>query len=268
MVSLDFFYEKFDIDGIIDDKMIILIDSDIIKMTDSNLNFIRKRYQNQKFYFIRKNIKEYIDIMENTLFSQEELLEILNWNISVEFKIRLLEFSDEEISVIGKNYSSEICLYILNNNLAESDLFNLFASFEQWDTSIQVKILEYAISNISDIIDNPNSISEKLKNNLICSDKVSRDIKIDLLIAMMPNLNEASIKEFLMLLKLTDYLKIFDIHSRPKFEANTENKKLLTAFKRKKLIDNYEECSEKEGYYKIIRFKLQTKRQGRSSKVH
>ena len=268
LVSLDFFYEKFDIDGIIDDKMIILIDSDIIKMTDSNLNFIRKRYQNQKFYFIHKNIKEYIDIMENTLFSQEELLEILNWNISVEFKIRLLEFSDEEISVIGKNYSSEICLYILNNNLAESDLFNLFASFEQWDTSIQVKILEYAISNISDIIDNPNSISEKLKNNLICSDKVSRDIKIDLLIAMMPNLNEASIKEFLMLLKLTDYLKIFDIHSRPKFEANTENKKLLTAFKRKKLIDNYEECSEKEGYYKIIRFKLQTKRQGRSSKVH
>lgn len=54
---------------------------------------------------------------------------------------------------------------------------------------------------------------------------------------------------------LTDYLGIFDTRSRPKFEINGENEKLLTAFKERNLIDNYEESSEKKGFYKIIRLK-------------
>lgn len=74
---------------------------------------------------------------------------------------------------------------------------------------------------------------------------------------MIPNLSEDNIKEILTLLNLTDYLKIFDTRSRPKFEINDENEKLLTAFKESNLIDNFEECSEKEGYYKIIRVKKQ-----------
>lgn len=71
---------------------------------------------------------------------------------------------------------------------------------------------------------------------------------------MMPDLDESLIKEILTLLDLTDYLKIFDTRSRPKFEINDENEKLLTAFKENKLIASYEN-SEKEGYYKIIRNK-------------
>ncbi len=63
------------------------------------------------------------------------------------------------------------------------------------------------------------------------------------------------IDNMLTLLNLTDYLKIFDTRSRPKFEITDENEKLLIAFKEKNLIDSYEESSEKEGYYKIIRLK-------------
>lgn len=43
--------------------------------------------------------------------------------------------------------------------------------------------------------------------------------------------------------------------SRPKFEINDENEKLLVAFKKAGMIDNYKESSEKEGYYKITRHK-------------
>ncbi|WP_370776112.1 YobI family P-loop NTPase [Holdemania massiliensis] len=255
LVSLEFFYDNFDIAEISDDKITILIDTNIIRMTADNLKFMRENYLNLKFYFIRKNIEKYIDIMEDTLFSQEELLEILIWDISDELKIQLFEFSDDEISIIGKNYSPVICLHILNNNFSESDLSELFSSFEQWDDSIQVKIFDYAVKNIESIMNNPISVSEKLKNNLIHSDKVSRDKKIDFLIAIMPELSRDSIKEILTLLDLTDYLKIFDTRSRPKFEINDENKKLLTAFKENNLIDSYQENPEKEGYYKIIKFK-------------
>lgn len=259
LVSLDFFYDNFDIAEISDDKISILIDTDIIRMTVDNLKFMRENYLNLKFYFIRKNIEKYIDIMDDTLFSQEELLEILIWDISDELKIQLLEFSNNEISIIGKNYSPVICLHILNNNFSESDLSELFSSFEQWDDSVQAKIFDYAVQNIESIMDNPISVSEKLKNNLIHSDKVSRDKKIDFLIAIMPELCRDSIKEILTLLNLTNYLKIFDTRSRPKFEINDENEKLLTAFKENNLIDSYQENPEKEGYYKIIRFKPATK---------
>lgn len=259
LVSLKFVYDNFDTAEISDDKISILIDTNIIKMTADNLNFIRENYPNWKFYFIRKNIEKYIGIMDEYLFSQEELLEILTYNVSDELKIKLLEFSDDEISIIGKNYSTAICLHILNNNFAESDLPDLFSSFEQRDNSVQAKILNFAIINMSSIIDNPMSVSEELKNSLLCSDKVIRDEKIDLFTAMMPCLSKSRMKEILKLLNLTDYTKIFDPRSRPKFEINDENEKLLFAFKVNHLIDGYEEYPDKEGYYKIKRHKSETK---------
>ena len=254
LVSLDFYYDDFDITEISDDKIAILIDNNIIRMTSKNLEFLREKYPDRNYNFILKNIEQYVDIMNDDLFSQDELLEILTWDISDELKIKLLEFSNDEISVVGKDYSTDICLYILENNLMESDLMVLFSSFENWIDSIQIKIFDYAIQYIKIVIDNPKSVSEKLKNDLLRSDRIDRNSKIDLLIAMMPNLDESFIKEILTLFDLTNYLKIFDTRSRPKFEINEENEKLLTAFKENNLIASYED-SEKEGYYKIVRNK-------------
>ena len=259
LVSLKFSYDAFDIADISDDKITILIDTNIIRMTDDNLKYIRENYHNQIFYYIRKSIEKYIDIVDETLFSREELLEILTWDISDKLKIRLLELSDEEISIIGKNYSPAVCLHILNNNFAKSDLPDLFSSFEQWDNFVREEIFDYAVRYITSIIDDPNSVSQKLINNLLHSERVNRDEKIDLFIAIIPALCEESIKGILTLLNLTDYLKIFDTRSRPKFEINDENEKLLTVFKESNLIHNYEESPEKEGYYKIIRHKPTTK---------
>lgn len=181
------------------------------------------------------------------------------WEISNELKIKLLGFSGDEISIIGKKYSPVVCLHILNNNFVESDLPDLFSSFEQWDGSVQAKIFDFAIRNVGSIIDNPKPVSEKLKNDILLTDRVNRDVKINLFIAIMSDLSENRIKEILTLLDLSDYLKIFDTRSRPKFEINDENEKLLTAFKETELIDNYEKSSAKEGYYKIIRAKPATK---------
>ena len=259
LVSLMQFYDCFDVEELSDDKLTILVDTDIIRMTADNLKFMRENYINHKDYFIRKNIEKYVDIIDDSLFSQKELLEILTWDIKDELKIQLLEFSNDEISVIGKNYSSVICLHILNNNFSEFDLPYLFSSFEQWEDSIKIKIFDYAVENIEGIIENPSSVSENLKNKLFNSDKVSRDEKIDLFISIMPELCRNRIKEILTLLNLTNYLKIFDTRSRPKFEINDENEKLLAALKENKMIDSYKENPEKEGYYKIVKVKSKTK---------
>lgn len=256
--SLGFRYNNFNIEGISDDKIIVLIDTGIIRMTADSLEFMRENYPRQKDYYIQKNIEKYIDIMNTGLFSMDELLKILTWNIGDELKIKLLEFTDEEISIIGKSYSLDICLHILNNNFAEADLLKLFSSFEKWDNLIQAKIFDYAVENLESITDDPNNISDSLKDNLFKTNKVRREEKIDLLIAMMPELCKEKIKEILTWINLTEYLKIFNTRSKPKFEINDENEKLLDAFKENNLICNYQENSEKEGYYKITRLKKAT----------
>lgn len=251
--SLNFVYDDFDISGISNDKIAILIDKKIIRMTTDNLSFIRNNYPDQKFHFIHINMKEYVDTVGKTLFSQNELVEILTWDINDDLKISLLKMSKEPISIIGKGYSTAVCLHILSNNFAESDLPSLFSSFEQWDDSIQEKIFDHAVNNISCIIDNQDSIPAKLIKSLLNSESVSRDEKLDLFAAIMPGLCVDDIQSILILLNLTDYLKIFDMRSRPKFEINNESEKLLAAFKECHLIDSYEESTTKAGYYKVAR---------------
>lgn len=194
-----------------------------------------------------------VDTVGKTLFSQNELVEILTWDINDDLKISLLKMSKEPISIIGKGYSTAVCLHILSNNFAESDLPSLFSSFEQWDDSIQEKIFDHAVNNISCIIDNQDSIPTKLIKSLLNSESVSRDEKLDLFAAIMPGLCVDDIQSILILLNLTDYLKIFDMRSRPKFEINNESEKLLAAFKECHLIDSYEESTTKAGYYKVAR---------------
>lgn len=254
LVSLEFYYNKFNITGIDSDKIAILIDTKIIRMTSNNLKFLRENYPEQNLNFISKNIEEYVDIMEDDLFSKDELLEILTWDVSDDIKLKLLEFSNFEISVIGKDYPPAVCAYILKNNFMVSDLMDLCLSFDNWSDSVQLAIFDCSIKYIDVIIDTPRVVSKNLITKLICSDRLDKDIKIDLLIAMMPYINEEFIKEILSLLRLSNYLKIFDANSRPKFEINDENDKLLNAFKENKIIANYDN-SEREGYYKITKIK-------------
>ena len=255
LTSLDFCYDKFDIENISDDKINILIDTGIIKMTTDNLKSLRENYLNQKFRFIQRNIEKYVDIMSDDLFRQEELLEILNWDISDELKIRLLEFSGDAITVIGKNYSTIVTLHILDNNLNSPDLMSLFSTFERWADVVQTKIFDYAVGDIDNIIKVPNNVSKKLINGLFHTEKLNKDTKIDLLIAIMSTISRDYIKEILTLLKLDNHVKIFTPRTKPRIEINDENERLLTAFKENGFIHGYTESLENDGYYTITKAK-------------
>lgn len=259
LTSLNFKYNKFNIDNISESKLNILVDEQIVKMTVENLKFIRTKYSSCKFRFIFKNIVKYIEIMTEDLFLQEELLEILTWDISDELKIKLLKFSDEEISIVGMQYTIPVYLYILSYNFSKSDLTELFQSYDKWDVSIQAKIFEVAEKNISSIIAAPSSVSNKLLDSLFHSTALSRNEKIDLLIALLPKLPHNYLKEILLLLDLDDYVSLFNNRSRPKIKVNEENKKLLTAFKEANLIENFNVNPDNTEYYKVSRCKSKAK---------
>lgn len=162
LLSLGLPYRNLRSVEISDDKITILIDTNIIHMTENNLKFVRLNYHEQLYHFIRANIEEYIEIMTWNLLEQEELLEILNWDISDEQKIKLLELTDSEISIINKNYSNPVTIHILKKNFDESDLPKLFSSYENWDNSIKDIISNYAAKDIENIIDNLSDISKEL----------------------------------------------------------------------------------------------------------
>lgn len=89
------------------------------------------------------------------------------------------------ISIVGKKYSMPACLYVLSFHYSKSDLTELFQSYEKWDVSIQEKIFDFAVKNISSIIATPSSVSNKLLDSLFHSSELSRNEKIDLLIALL-----------------------------------------------------------------------------------
>ena len=106
-------------------------------MNPDTLRYMRTEYPAVISAFIKKNIDEYASMMTPDLFIQSELLEILPWDISDAIKLKLLEYSDDEISIVGKNYSTQVCVYILTHNLAQEDMSVLYKSYSEQQAEIQ-----------------------------------------------------------------------------------------------------------------------------------
>lgn len=259
VISLGFVYNNFDVDGIADEKICIIVDECIVPMNTNTLMFIREHYLNQVLYYIKKNINEYVDIMNNETFILDEVIEILSWDIFDDIKIRLLGFTNESLSILNKGYSTSVNAYILKNNLELGDLPSLFTTYIEWDRTIQQEIYSLAVNNLVNIISNPQTISEGLVKELFASDQLNDSQKVDLFAALLPNLNRSLCIEYLDLLDLKEYRKLFEPRSRPRFEVNAINEILLTIFKNRGWIYDFQEEQEMTGYYKIIRQRLRTR---------
>lgn len=248
-------FKEFSISGISDEKIDILIKIPIVPVTKENLVFMRNEYSDHVLNFINVNIDQYVDIMDDEIFSLQELSEVLKWNVSDEIKIKLMSFTNQEISIINEHYSTKVCMYILENNFLKSDLPELLQSYDNWDKEMQAKIYALALTYISDIIADPQNVSSQLKNRLLYSRELNIESRIDLLIAMLSDLDMEYVKPVLAEWGFDDYIKIFDNRSRPRFEISPISKKILEAFKKKRWIQNYEEDGKKPGFYKIIKRK-------------
>ena len=253
ITTIEVQFVDFDIPDIQDSKMVILIDNDIIQMNAATLNYMRTKYESSLFRFIRKHIKEYLDIMNDDLFVQEELVEILSWDIEDSYKMTLLSYSVDPISIIGKNYSLQICIHILNHNLQQADMISLYLSYNKQPGEIKEIVLKNAKKYIANIINDPCTAEESLKEDLLRANEISFEGKVHLLAAMIPNIGQTEVSKCLSILGLTDFIQIFDSHSRPKFEITDPNTELLDAFKQKKWIYEYLEDDNRPDYYRIRR---------------
>lgn len=254
ITSLNFDYEGFDVLGIENDKLIIVIDENIIRMNSETLLFMRENYSDSVLYYIKKNIHDYKEIMDEDLFSHDELLEILSWDIEDNIKLKLLEFSSEPITILEENYSNNIEEYILNNNLDDEDMYTLFEKYDDLKPNIQLIVFKYALNHITNaIMENFPNVSYQLKIKLLESPELDYVEKFNILITMLPTLDKENAIRVLAILDLRDYTKILNTIERPKFKISSQSKKLLNEFVSKGWLYDYQEDLEKDGYYKIRR---------------
>uniref|UniRef100_UPI001A9A4AA5 hypothetical protein n=1 Tax=Robinsoniella peoriensis TaxID=180332 RepID=UPI001A9A4AA5 len=145
------------------------------------------------------------------------------------------------------------CVYILMHNLMKTDLPVVFENYDKYEVDMQKSIFSLAVEYIATVVDNSRNISKELKYSLLASGDLSMEVKNELLIMMIPDLKEAELKEIFQLLNLSEYLKIFDSRTRPRFSINNMNEQRLIALKENNWIRDYEEDANKLGYYKIIK---------------
>mgnify|MGYP000015283379 FL=1 len=234
-----------------DSKVAILIRHDIVVMDVDTLQFFRGYYHSCLYMLISKHIMDYMQLMTSRIFEYEELCEILTWDVDDSIKLGLLKFTAAPVSITGKTLSQTVRVYILRNNLNQSDMENLYRSYDDEPQPIKEIIFNNAVDNITRITSAPQSVSAELLYDIIVSDAIANLYKVDLIIADISCADRTEISKYLFALHLDEFVKIFDSRSRPKFENTSDNVAILNAFKARGWIYDY--ILDEAGYFKIRR---------------
>jgi hypothetical protein len=255
--DLNWRFKMFSITGIQDEKILLLINLSIIPMASNELLFMRENYPEQLIAFIVKNISKYADdVIVEENFILDEIFSVLEEDLNDKYKIKLLSFTTDAISLKQKTYSDVVKLHILINNLDVNDIPFLLGSYTKESASIKDEIKRISIMHISDILDNKYSIPLELLSELFRSNQLEVKTKKDLFALCLPKMNEIQTKEYLLALQMKDFLSLFN-RKRTKFEVNTVNEQILNVFKEKRWITSFNIDKDKPNYYRANGRKLQ-----------
>lgn len=231
------------------DKVNILINQDILEMNVNNLDIVRKNYPNNLEHFIVRNINEYVEIMDKTIFVSSELLYLLSMEIEEELKLKLLQIETEPISIEGKNYSSNVEDYIVENLYCEED----FEYFVQWypenRETIRTIIFNIAIKEVEQIKEIQCKVHPELFMDLVKSKQIDIADKRYIIAKQVElGVDMKLVRIVFDYLQMTEYLQLLD-GKRPKIRATLSNEKLLDALLMRNWISSYEEDKEDTDYF-------------------
>ncbi|WP_418125557.1 hypothetical protein [Fusobacterium nucleatum] len=242
-----------------EDKITLLVKSKIIKMIIKNLEFFRKHYEDSLDYFIKLNIDDYIQIIEdnNNLFLQNELLTILSdKSIKDENKLKLLKFSEDKIDIYNKNYSDIVIDFILNNN--RYNIVELIENFSNFNSSIKEKIYKLAKENIDDFYNNLEISDFELIKSFLTDKEIDIDKKLKILINILDKReginNIEDFYKYLELMNLEEYKNITKKNLILQIPINDFNTNLLKELNDKNFIEDFSH-SINENTYKVITIK-------------
>jgi hypothetical protein len=242
--KFDISYETFDIVDMPIDKLTILDQLGKIILAAENLKFIRSNYDDYLVKFIIRHIQDYIQIVsDSSIYVFSEVLKLLNESISDELKIELIELDKNktQISVKEKQYSDELCSYILTHRFVISELNYISDNYDKFGIKSKKAILNLAISNLDTLKNRLDKVSRSLFTAMFEFQDLSIDKREQLFLTLATNASEAEIKIWLPLIGRKEFLWLYQKKTKNKsFDKTDFNKKLLEILKTRKLIENYE----------------------------
>lgn len=250
--------EEFTIADFPEEKLLILINQNLIPMNAKNLSFIRNNYENVLFKFIDSDLDNYIQLAVDSSFSFDELIELLNWKkISDEQKLKLIEMTDEPITVSEGKFSDKLLVFILDHNYSAEDLPWLLQHYAKQTVEVQTVIWRRIVEEIENVIDNAEQICGDLLNKLLSSSEIEFDYKIQILEKL--DFEKLSIDEICNLLLILGAEKIVNNlrGGTRHVDISEKNEQILNLLYNLDLIHKYEMTPDNQ-HYKKIRFKEKT----------
>ena len=174
LASMKYNYEDFNVTGISDDRLEVLIDLNVIKFNANNLKFIREKYPSMKNYSISRNIEKYLEIEED-VHDETELNDLLQYEeIDDSYKLQIIDILDH-VSLKNKQFSLKLVAHILDSKFDMDDLSYIISSnfYDNADESIKIKIRQLAKENWDDLIRlDSEEISIQLCRELLAMDDI------------------------------------------------------------------------------------------------
>lgn len=247
--ALSMNFSSFSKTGIAEDKVQILIKLYIIRMADPVLIFMREHYPNQLMLFVTHNIDQYTEGINTENFVLNEMLLVLEENVDDEYKVKLLKFTPDKLSLKQKGYSDAVKLHILNHNLDVSDIPFLLSSYPGESVGVKASIESISIEHIGDIVTMQHSTPFELLLELLASSQIAKEVQKELFALGLPGMNEVQAKECLLILQMHEFLSLFN-RSRPRFEVNVINERILNIFKEKRWITTFDLVKDVPDYFR------------------
>lgn len=249
-------YRKIEWHGIPSSRMDLLIDLDIITMTEANLEFVRAEYPENKIHFILKNIIEYTkNIITKENFDINELLELMKGSkVSDKYLQKLLSNTVIPISVKDFKCSDKIEQIVIKHNYDEIDLAYFISNYEKKNKSLKDLINNLCMKNMQFIIKNKIRMGMPLLLLLLGSEGVSTSDKVDLFGLNSIGMQFCDVKGCLEILGKDDIILLFTKRSGV-VEASGENTRLLAHLYTAHLIGKYEMDNRLSGYFRVYSLK-------------
>ncbi|WP_314581351.1 hypothetical protein [uncultured Streptococcus sp.] len=156
VIKRDFLH--FNIPGLPDDRLKILIDLKCVKFNADNLGYIRKEYPSMRDYFICSNMEKYLEIEKNVR-DEVEIYDLLqNEKLGNSYKLKIIDILDY-VSLKDKKFSIELITHILDSKFDINDFSYIISSdyYDNADESIKNKIRELTKEHWDKLINLDNS---------------------------------------------------------------------------------------------------------------
>ncbi|PMQ45775.1 hypothetical protein, partial [Listeria monocytogenes] len=234
------------------EKIILLIDNQIIHMSDGCLAEIREFYPEEINHFIKQNLNKYLELIQNTdVYDDEELLGLLEEPSDLDLlqQKNIVMHVNHPIAIAERSYSFDLINFILEQKFDINDLSTIIDSYGSYPHSLQKTVVSKCITNLDEIFYRSIDISDKeLVECILKSNEVTLDRRQNLFSQKIACFRKDEIKVYISNLKMP---KEFTVLLKgdggwPKVQINDVNKRILDYFKTKNWVTSF---AEKKGEY-------------------